>query len=243
MMARVRILFDSVSCVPGLRTGWGLSLLIGDTLLFDTGGDGQALVENFSALGLDPASVRTVVISHDHADHTGGLWHLLQRHPGRTVVGCPSFSDGFRRRVEASGSRFAASSPFCEVADGILTTGEMDGEYGGRRLPEQALIVKGAEGLSLLTGCCHFGIPALLRRVREGVPAGPASSRIRLVAGGFHLGEASDETVARSITALQEEAVEAVIPLHCSGETACELFAQRFGSHPSAAGAGSSFEA
>ncbi|WP_273547092.1 MBL fold metallo-hydrolase [Xenorhabdus khoisanae] len=53
----------------------GLSLLIQDqktTILFDTGPDGS-FIDNAKKLDLDLSTVSTVVISHGHFDHCGGL--------------------------------------------------------------------------------------------------------------------------------------------------------------------------
>jgi 7,8-dihydropterin-6-yl-methyl-4-(beta-D-ribofuranosyl)aminobenzene 5'-phosphate synthase len=58
----------------------GLSLLltahVGNTrrtLLFDTGPDGDIFLRNAEILGVDLSSVDTVVLSHGHWDHAGGL--------------------------------------------------------------------------------------------------------------------------------------------------------------------------
>ncbi len=49
----------------------------GGTVLLDTGGSGDVLVGNLAALGLNPADLDAVVVSHAHDDHTGGLSDLL----------------------------------------------------------------------------------------------------------------------------------------------------------------------
>lgn len=58
----------------------GLSLLltayVGNTrhtLLFDTGPDGDIFLRNAKILGIDLSSIDTVVLSHGHWDHAGGL--------------------------------------------------------------------------------------------------------------------------------------------------------------------------
>ena len=58
---------------------WGLSILIekdGRGVLFDTG-ETISAVQNAKTLGVDLTKIDTIVISHGHFDHTGGLTSLL----------------------------------------------------------------------------------------------------------------------------------------------------------------------
>ncbi|KAH7106472.1 hypothetical protein BKA62DRAFT_687262 [Auriculariales sp. MPI-PUGE-AT-0066] len=62
----------------------GLSILVTTerdgqrrTLLFDTGPDGSALERNLSALKISANDIDTIVLSHWHSDHTGGLLTAL----------------------------------------------------------------------------------------------------------------------------------------------------------------------
>jgi 7,8-dihydropterin-6-yl-methyl-4-(beta-D-ribofuranosyl)aminobenzene 5'-phosphate synthase len=63
----------------------GLSLLITAqlagrkrTLLFDAGPEGATFLRNAAILGLDFAAVETIVLSHGHWDHAGGLLAAVQ---------------------------------------------------------------------------------------------------------------------------------------------------------------------
>ena len=64
----------------GLSAEHGFSLLIetlgGRRILFDTGA-GEALKDNVSELDVEISSIDTVVLSHGHYDHTGGLPFVL----------------------------------------------------------------------------------------------------------------------------------------------------------------------
>ncbi len=70
----------------------GFSVLV-DTaegpVLFDTGASGTVLLHNMKAAGLDPRSIRALVLSHGHRDHAGGLAMLLERRPGLLVYAHP----------------------------------------------------------------------------------------------------------------------------------------------------------
>ena len=70
-----------------------LSFLLEDgeeKILFDTGYS-DVFIRNAEALGIDLSDVKTIVLSHGHNDHTGGLRHLMERCDlsGVTVIAHP----------------------------------------------------------------------------------------------------------------------------------------------------------
>jgi len=81
---------------PLIKDGWihrnpllaehGLSLLIrlfrngsSQTVLLDTGWSEIGLLHNMKHLRIDPESIKTIVLSHGHIDHCGGLLSLLDQ--------------------------------------------------------------------------------------------------------------------------------------------------------------------
>ena len=79
---KITIVYDNCVKKQGLKAGWGFSSLIEientPPLLFDTGADGATLLHNMKQLGIDPKHIGTIVISHAHGDHTGGLFDILE---------------------------------------------------------------------------------------------------------------------------------------------------------------------
>lgn len=64
------------SCIDGFGCAHGLSIYIETAkhkILFDAGPDGELLLSNAAKLGIDLSKIDTVIISHGHYDHTGGL--------------------------------------------------------------------------------------------------------------------------------------------------------------------------
>ena len=68
------------TCIEGLGCAHGLSIYIETPkhkILFDAGPDGELLLSNADKLGINLADIDTVIISHGHYDHTGGLGGFL----------------------------------------------------------------------------------------------------------------------------------------------------------------------
>ena len=95
------VLYDNSTHNPSILSGWGFSCLIDEHILFDTGEAPDSLFHNMDQLNVNPEKIESVVISHDHWDHTGGLWELLKKRKGLKVYACPGFSSEFKKRVTA----------------------------------------------------------------------------------------------------------------------------------------------
>ena len=66
---------------------WGLSMWIEDketAILFDTGGKTSTLWENVRTAAVDIQKLSTIIISHHHYDHVGGLPIILEKNKADT---------------------------------------------------------------------------------------------------------------------------------------------------------------
>jgi 7,8-dihydropterin-6-yl-methyl-4-(beta-D-ribofuranosyl)aminobenzene 5'-phosphate synthase len=204
-----------------LKSAWGFSALVeyrDHTLLFDTGGDGPSLMENMRILGIDPTQIKSVVLSHAHGDHTGGLSALLEYGVRPIVYLPPSFPAAFKNQV-AKITEMIKVSPGLSIAQGMFTTGEM-----GSGIPEQALVILTNRGLVIVTGCAHPGIVAIVEQAR-----GMFAEPVRLVLGGFHLGSKSEAGIDAILKDFRRIGIEQVAPCHCTGERAIAMFAKKYG--------------
>jgi len=221
---QVKIIFDKLSLDEKFHTGWGVSFLIGDKVLFDTGEKGKWLIKNMENLKVEVDRLEAVVISHDHWDHTGGLWRILEENHHLKVYACPKFSKRFKNRVKSYNVQLIELDKFTRIADNIYTTGEISGRYAFRYMPEQALVLETSNGLTIFTGCAHPGIIKIIENVKQNI-----SGRIFLVLGGFHLGGKHEKTIIQIVNEFRQLGVGKVAPTHCSGKNASKIFKEEYG--------------
>lgn len=154
----------------GLKSGWGFSALIetGQALpiLFDTGGDGSVLLHNMRELGIDPRHIGTIVISHAHGDHTGGLQSILEVNGDAEIYVPSSFWSPL------PGTKVTAVTGPVQICAGVFSTGELNGV-------EQSLVLRTDNGIVVLTGCSHPGVGEILR-------AASRFGKISGIVGGLH---------------------------------------------------------
>jgi 7,8-dihydropterin-6-yl-methyl-4-(beta-D-ribofuranosyl)aminobenzene 5'-phosphate synthase len=213
---RVLILYDNRSDRSDLQPGWGFSALIefgGHRVLF--------LEHNATALGVDLATIDTLVLSHEHCDHIGAVTSAL--HKNLDVFYPASFSVLFQGEVEEKPARapwraHPVSLP-TEIVPGIASTGEM-----GKEIVEQALIIRGSVGPTLITGCAHPGIVEIAR-----VATDLAGEPLHLVLGGFHLYKKNKPEVEEIAVTLKRLEVERIAPCHCTGMAAIKTLHHAFG--------------
>lgn len=221
----VKVIFDKTAKYKKLHTGWGISLLVDGRVVFDTGESGPRLMENMALLKTDIEKIEAAVISHDHWDHKGGLWKLLEARRGLAVYACRNFSAEFKEKVQAFGGDLIEVKNKRMISGGIFVTGESAGEYKGEYMPEQALVVKTGRGISVLTGCAHPGILKMLSRAGRSFPG----EGIYAVLGGFHLADQASERIKMIAGGFRRMGVKKAGPAHCSGAKAERIFRAEFG--------------
>ncbi len=229
------IVYDNNPHDTGLRTAWGFACFIEGTqrtILFDTGGSGKILMANLRALEIDPKRIDVVVLSHDHADHTGGLRALLSEHSQVSIYVPKSFAQWVGRQAQHAGAKVVEVGGPCEICRGVRSTGEM-----GASIKEQSLLIDTEDGVAVVTGCAHPGIVAIARRAQE-----LTHSAIALVLGGFHMGGFGKGAIRSVIRDLEALGTKQVAPCHCSGDRTREMFRASFPDRYIHAGVGTKIE-
>jgi len=177
---------------PGLQTEAGVSYLIQtdrSTILFDVGfnrqkRDPSPLLHNMQALGIGVADFDTIVISHNHLDHVGGMkW----TRSGTFSLGTEQLDLTGKRAFTPVPMTYPGLAPVhaeepTVIAEGVATTGTIPRQLLIGWVEEQALVVNvRGRGLVLIVGCGHQTVPKLVSRTQA-----VFSEPIHGMVGGLH---------------------------------------------------------
>jgi 7,8-dihydropterin-6-yl-methyl-4-(beta-D-ribofuranosyl)aminobenzene 5'-phosphate synthase len=231
MDIEITIIYDNNPYKSGLETGWGFACLVrgsGKTILFDTGGDGRLLLKNMEKRSIHPKEIDIIFLSHIHNDHVGGLQHILPEHPGIEVYLLESFPEHFKVQVKNLGATVLEVREFMRVCKHAFSTGEL-----GLSIKEQSLVVWSEKGFILITGCAHPGILHIVDKVRELM-----MDSIFMVIGGYHLGTTGGEETENIVSHLKKVGIQYIVPCHCTGDEARQVFQKSFGERCLDAGVG-----
>lgn len=243
MKMKLTVLNDNVAG-RWCRAEHGLSFLIeaDRKVLFDTGST-DLIGYNAAILNVDLQDIETIVLSHGHDDHTGGLM-LFQgqklichpdvflkryRHSNHSELGMKWSESEIRSRFQVQASR----SPV-KLSEQIYFLGEIprltefeSQETAFRKedgsndfVPDDSgLAIITGKGLVVVSGCAHSGICNLTAHARQVT----GIEKVHLVIGGFHL-QNDDRVTQSTIDWLQATGVEQVVPSHCTGFAAQAAF-------------------
>ena len=266
---QITILYDVFGNDRAMKKDWGYSALVevaGKRILFDTGNDRDAFAANVKAKKVDLTKIDFVVLSHRHSDHMAGLSHVLRVNPkvkiyapqdGLGGIYGSSIPSSFYRKDDSlpPEMRYYDGKPpefvklgrawqdanielidkTTEIAPGITLIALVSETPGTRELKELSLAVNTPDGLVLMVGCSHPGIEKIVEA------AAAINSKIRFIAGGFHLVVAPDDGIAKVVATLKDTfKVEAIAPGHCTGEPTFTALKQAFGDRYIYAGVGTS---
>lgn len=218
----IKVFYDNNPYREGLETDWGFSCLVAGaekTILFDTGGNGSILLGNMEKLDVGVNNIDTVVLSHIHADHTGGLEGFLQKNSDVTVYLPVSFPKKFKDDIAAHGSKIVEVEQPVEICGGVYSVGQL-----GTLIKEQSLVVRTDRGLVVITGCAHPGIVKIVKAAKQ-----LFEDDLFLVMGGFHLEWSTRGKIKKIISSFKDIKVRYAGPCHCSGHRARSLFQEHFG--------------
>ena len=230
----------------------GLSIYIetdNHKLLLDTG-QTDAVVKNAEALSIDLSAVDTVILSHGHYDHSGGILPFAEENPEARIIMQKSAAEPHYNGERYIGiDKAIPDLPNVRLIEGDV---QLDDELflfsgiAGRRcypqgnrklsrmengvqvpddfLHEQCLVIKQNGKRWLLSGCAHNGILNILDRYREIFGNAPD-----YVITGFHMMKKDGEHTEAEKTVIIQTAQELAkmntvfYSGHCTGIPAFEM--------------------
>ena len=240
----------------------GLAYLVetaGQQILFETGQSGTVLLHNLNLLGIDPATIDAVAISHAHYDHTGGLPALVPLlRPGIPLFANAdlfrarfSQRDGPPKPIGVPLSRKELAGRFTlklsaapqEIVPGVWTTGAITDRPEFQGSSKTLLMVEGDElvadayrddmALVLVTG---DRLVLLCGCCHAGLLNTLAHVErlfpqpVTQMIGGLHLAGVAEGDLQRTCARLAAmPALTRVYPGHCTGEAAFLALTQSLG--------------
>lgn len=223
---KISMIYNNIGKDESMVNEWGLSILIEsseETILFDTGGKSEILMENMKQAGIDIGKISKVVISHNHWDHVNGLGAFLENEVNPKVYVPEDCLEDIRYNFKQANLIGVKES--MKINDSVWTTGQLTGEYSDKPIYEQSIVVKNDNALYLFTGCSHPGIVKIVEHTRQLF----FDEELKLVAGGFHLNRHSEKQVYDISDKLKNLGVEKIAPSHCTGEKAIGIFFDEWG--------------
>jgi 7,8-dihydropterin-6-yl-methyl-4-(beta-D-ribofuranosyl)aminobenzene 5'-phosphate synthase len=227
----ITLVYDNNTYDADLEAKWGFACYIRtahNTILFDTGGDGPVLLGNMEKLRIDPATVDTVVLSHIHSDHIGGLPSFLSVRSDVKVYIPHSMLSSVGKTIKNAGAEVITVKNPVKIGEDVYSTGEL-----GSGIKEQSLIINTNKGSVIITGCAHPGIVHIIKKSKEIIEGG-----VYQVLGGFHLAGMDDDRINAIVSSVKAEGVVKVAPCHCSCDRARKNFKKAYGSDCIMAGVG-----
>lgn len=238
---------------------WGLSFFIeygGRKVLLDAGASGL-FAENAHKLGISLAETDYAVLSHAHYDHADGMAEFFGQNTKAKLYLRESCKENCYKEEEGGWKYIGIRKGLLEkYADRIIrVSGDLEIEKGMWLIPhktagmeragerehmylrdddscavddfshEQSLVFDTGDGLAVFNSCSHGGADNIIAEVSDTFPG----KKVRLMAGGFHLYNKSEECIRNFAEKVRATGVEQVWTGHCTGEEAYQILREELG--------------
>lgn len=208
--------------------------------LLDTGATGL-FMENAKNLDIDLDDLDTVVLSHGHYDHTGGLKDFVESKQNKINIICHPLTFNKKKKGKINmGAPYTkeeivrvANVNFCDkpirISKNITYLGqipdtfdfenrklmgeiEIDGEYKDDYIMDDtALLYETKDIIYIITGCSHSGICNIIEYAKKV----SGKDKVFGVIGGTHLQEINTQ-LDKTIKYFKENNIKELYPCHCT---------------------------
>ena len=242
---KITILVDNYVTKRNFIAEHGFSALIEDgekRILFDTG-QGYALMHNLKVKNIDPKTIKMVILSHGHDDHTGGLeafykenneFELIAHpdvvYPKFKIMGEVKQNIGLKIGLSKFNKHFSkvpfAITPYLIFSGEVPKINQWELEEKSYYREKNGKLEKDPftddvslfiplkdKKLLVLTGCAHSGI---INIIQYGMKV-TGMNKLYGVIGGMHLKNASKRRIERTAEMLYEMDPSFITLSHCTG--------------------------
>lgn len=226
---KIIFIYENSLASKGLKHGFGFSCLIEQNkkkIIFDIGGDKNAFLFNIQKLKIKLNTITHIIFSHQHWDHTNGFKEIIQQLNSECLIYIPFKFDKKLLSQIPQNRKIIKTQNFTKIDNDFslinlkgssLILKEFFSVY------EQSLIIQSNMGLIIITGCAHPGIIKILENIKK-----KFNQEIYYVIGGFHLSRSFRKKIITIINNFNLLNIQNVIPCHCSGKNAIQLFKTKF---------------
>lgn len=248
MKVEITIVVENSTPIPGLCGEYGLAMLVKideQSILFDTGLEDGA-VKNLKNMWIDPKTIGSIVLSHGHFDHAGGIIKVLDYLGPRDIyihpeavwpkfIGTPnqnrSIGMPLQSEIESRGGHLIMKDGPQQIMPGVYLTGSIPRtndfeDTGGKFSMERdgqwcddPLIDDQALIIDHPEGLIIISGCAHAGMVNtiECAKEITGKDKIKAFIGGTHLIAASADRVSKTIKSLIENNIEQIVVSHCTG--------------------------
>jgi 7,8-dihydropterin-6-yl-methyl-4-(beta-D-ribofuranosyl)aminobenzene 5'-phosphate synthase len=246
---KITTLIENLVSKAGLVAEHGLSIYIetdSRKILFDTGQSGL-FMQNAQKLGINIKEIDTVILSHGHYDHTGGLYPFLERNSKAKVyakrgifdakynknrfIGTPYNEQPLKNRLTYIDT-LTEIAPNIYIVPDIKISDPLDTHFKGLTIKEGEnhitdeftdelfLAIKQNGQINIITACSHRGITNICSSARE-----QFNLPVQTIVGGFHIKDCNVNQYVQINHYLRELAPQSIGVCHCTG---VEKFAEMY---------------
>jgi len=239
---KIVTLIENLVYQQGLFAEHGLSIYLeteNNKIIFDTGQSGLFL-QNAQKMGIVIEDIDSLVLSHGHYDHTGGLYPFLEKNSNAKVyakssIFVPKYNNknrfiGTYENLELLKNRMVYVDTITKIAENVFivpdisVSDSIDTHFEGMSqkietefVPdvfddELFLVLKQDDQINILTACSHRGITNICKTAIEQfkLPLG-------LILGGFHTKNCSSEQYEHIVHYFRQVQPKSIGVCHCTG--------------------------
>ena len=252
LIMKIVTLVENTTISSDYRCKHGLSLYIETEkhkILFDLGPN-KLFAENALKMNIDISEIDTVIISHGHKDHGGGLKYFLEHNTkAKVYIRKEAFESHYIKVLNIPFSVglnkdllnhkqivFTGEETVIDEELTLFSKVNMEGHLSksnsvlfvkrqGKNVVddfchEQNLIISGDDVKVLISGCSHAGIVNIQNKAEK-----ITSDKIDLVVGGFHLynpptGKYESDEIIDNVATSLKETGSVYYTCHCTGPKA-----------------------